>query len=266
MQIRQYIAFARLGILSNIEYRVNYITDALVQPIVSACIEAFLWSSLFLFTGKSEIAGFGMNDYLSYVIWGAFFARVSSNWMYEFRMIEEIDTGSINALLGRPISFFNYYLYQFLGYKAITMAISFSVPLAISYFAKWPLLLDRLPLVLLLAIYYLFLLHILSFLVAILAFHFNRIYSLTTTKNLALWLLSGELVPLDLLPQGLKSVMLILPFSSGVYVPVAYLIGRVDVSVVIQGFISITVSIVLFGLLAIWAWKKSLQSYTGTGA
>lgn len=266
MNLRQPWAFARLGILSNLEYRINYLSDAILQPLLSALIEGFLWSSLFLFAGKSEIGGFGLQDYLSYVIWAAFFARISSNWMYEFRMIEEIDTGSINALLGRPISFYSYYLWQFLGYKVVTMSISFVIPLSLGLWMQWPLDLAKLPLALLLAGYYLLLLHTLSFLLATLAFHFNRIYSLTVAKNLALWLLSGELVPLDLLPGTIKEVLLWLPFSSGVFVPVGYLVGRVPLEYVYQGFLSVTLGLVVFGSLAWWSWRTSMKSYTGTGA
>lgn len=244
----------------------NFFTDAVLQPVITALIELTLWIAIFATAGKDTIGGFTREYYLSYVLWTAFIARISVSWMYETRMIEEVDSGSINGLLVRPMSFFEYYLSQMIGYKAITTFFSLLVPLIFGWFFDWPLLLSRLPLVLLLVFYYLLLVHILSFIVSTVAFHLNRIGSLTVAKNLGLWLLSGELLPLDLLPEPFKSVLLKLPFCNAVYIPVAYLTGRVQMDLMIQGFVMNTVGIVFFGAIAVGMWRWGLSKYAGTGA
>ncbi len=202
---RRNLAFAKLAIVSNLEYRLNYFVDAIVQPSLTTGIEMLLWFAIFVGAGTSEIAGFGREYYLSYALWAAFFARICTSWMYEFRMIQEIDSGSINSLLTRPMTFYEYYFSQLMGYKLITTIVSMMIPLAAIFIFKLPTKLERLPLAFALEFYYLILVHSISFVIASSAFYLNKVYSLTGAKNLALWLFTGELFPLDLMPEPYRT-------------------------------------------------------------
>jgi len=181
-------------------------------------------------------------------------------------MIEEIETGTVNSVLARPISFFEYYLSQFLGYKILTSILSLLVPVAVILFLHGPTQLERLPLAFLLVIFYLVLVHTISFLICSFGFFFNRIHSFTVAKNFLFWFMTGELFPLDLVPQPFRSWLAHVPFSSAVYVPVGYLTGRLGLMDVVRGFETIAVSIVIAGLLARFFWLKGRQAYSGTGA
>ena len=264
--MRRNLAFAKLAIVSNLEYRLNYFVDAVLQPTLTTGIEVLLWVAVFAGAGVAEIAGFSKDYYLAYALWGAFFARICTSWMYEYRMIQEIDTGTINSLLVRPLSFYEYYFSQLMGYKVITTLVSLLVPTAFILIFNLPTDFKRLPTTLALEFYYLILVHSISFVVASSAFYLNKVYAFTGAKNLALWLFTGELFPLDLMPEPLRSIFIALPFSSGVYVPVGYLTGRLGFETVLNSFISVTVGIVLFNLLGLWIWKKGLRVYAGTGA
>jgi ABC-2 type transport system permease protein len=259
-------AFFKLGILSNLEYRFNFAIDALIQPIIGAGVEVLLWSSIFAGLGVAQIGGFTQAQYLAYFVWAAFISRIAISWMYEFKMIEEIESGSVNGLLVRPLSFYEYYLAQFFGYKIVTTAISLIVPLSVSYYFKLPVAYEKLPIILVLMFYYLILIHTLSFLVMTLSFHLNKISGFTVAKNITLWLLSGELVPIDLIPQPYQSWILSLPFANGVYIPVGYLTGRISSEVFYQGFMSITLSLITLAIMSVYMWRWGLKTYSGTGA
>lgn len=255
-----------MAITSNLEYRANYASDAVIQPSMTVLIELLLWTAVFRTAQTTTIAGFTMDHYLAYALWGAFFARIASSWMYEFRMIDEIESGSINSLLVRPVSFYEYYLSQLMGYKAITTAVSFLIPLVASFLLPWPVDLTRLPLAILLVSYYLLLVHSISFVISCCAFFLNRIHSFTVAKNLLLWTLTGDILPLDMMPEPFRSVLVALPFSSGVFLPVGYLTGRVDLPAMMNGFVSVTVGLVAVNLFGAWLWRRGLNSYVGTGA
>ncbi|MCE3010248.1 MAG: ABC-2 family transporter protein [Proteobacteria bacterium] len=263
---RRNLAFAKLAIQTNLEYRLNFFTDAIAQPVCTALIEVTLWMAVFAAAKTELIGGFPKESYLAYAIWAAFMARISVSWMYEFRMIEEIDSGSINHLLVRPFTFFEYYLSQMMGYKLVTTLFSLIVPFAVSTAFDLPTDATKLPIVLLLVFYYLILVHILSLIVASIAFHLNRVHSMTVAKNLGLWLLSGELVPLDLIPSPYKETLLALPFCNAVYIPVGYITGRLGIEQVYAGFASITWSILIFGALSVVMWRWGIRKYVGTGA
>lgn len=251
---------------SQLEYRFNFFSDVVMQPAMTCAIEALLWLALFAADDDGLIGGFGRDDYLAYVLWAAFMSRVASNWMYEFRMMREIETGSINALLTRPVSFFSAYLNQFLGYKVLTAVFSFWFPLLMTFVFVLPTDITRLPASLFLVLTYLVLLHQMSFCVSAMAFHVTKVTSLIVVKNFILWFLSGELVPIDLMPEPLRGIMLALPFCSAVYIPVGYITGRVGFDEVWRTWIGVVVAIVVMVPVCRIVWHRGLRAYVGTGA
>lgn len=264
---RRNLALAKLGIVSNLEYRFNFIIDAFIQPILSVGVEILLWIAIFKTADASGlIGGFGRESYLAYAMWAPFLGRIAISWMYESMMVEEVVSGSINTILSRPISFFEYYLSQTLGYKIITTLFSMTVPLFASLYFELPVFYERLPVAFILVVYYLLLVHTMSFLVSTLGFYLTRVRSFTLLKNLSLMLLGGELVPIDLMPKPLSEILLNLPFSSGVYIPLALITGRCDYDLVYKGFFNITWGLAVAGSLSIVLWKRGIREYTGTGA
>ncbi|MCX7978094.1 MAG: ABC-2 family transporter protein, partial [Bdellovibrionaceae bacterium] len=201
---RKNLGFSLLAIQTQLEYRLNFFVDAIIQPLLTVGIEFLLWFAVFRSIEGSTVAGFTLQDYLAYAIWAPFFARIAVNWMYEYRMISEIETGSVNTILTRPVSFYEYYLSQFMGYKFITTAFSFTLVVVTVAVLGLPTLYHRIPLALVLVFYYLLLVYSMSFFIASWAFWFNRVYSFTAVKNLSLWLLTGEIIPHDLVPQPLR--------------------------------------------------------------
>ncbi len=216
--------------------------------------------------GLETLGGFGREYYLAYAIWANFVGRVTINWMYEFTMLEDIDLGRVNSILVRPISFYEFYLSQFMGYKVMVGMVSFLVPLFVCFLFSAPLHVDRLPAMIGLILFYLVFVHTLSFCVACLGFFINRAYSFISLKNIAIWVLSGELVPLDLFPEPLKSTLIASPFAAGVYIPVGFITGRFGYELLLQGFMSVAAGILVMGLFAAWIWRTGVRAYTGTGA
>lgn len=234
--------------------------------MLSTAIEVILWVALLKGMGMTTLGGFGREYYLAYALWATFVGRVTTNWMYEFNMLEQIDTGRINSILTRPISFYEFYLSQFLGYKAACTVVSFVLPVLACWMFEAPMQLERLPLVMLMLAYYLIFVHTLSFCIACLAFYLNRAYSFTPMKNMMIWVLAGELVPLDLYPEPFRTWLLNSPFAAGVYYPVGYITGRIDTPFFLHSFVTITGGMVVISAVAYAMWTRGVREYTGTGA
>ena len=260
------IALVKLGILSNIEYRFNFLVDVVFQPFIASLIEWLLWWAIFTSSGSPTIMGYDLPHYLAYSLWATFFARITINWMYEFKMISDIVEGKLNIYLSRPISFYEYYWNQFFGYKVVCLVVSFCFPMTIHIlflknFEFW-----RLPLSLMMVLYYLLFSYTLSFCVATLSLKFSRIYSITVAKNIAISILDGSFIPLDLFKSPWRGLLTMLPFACGGFYPAGFLAGRVSVHQMAMGFLSITVSLFFVSILAHYLWTRSLKLYTGTGA
>jgi ABC-2 type transport system permease protein len=263
---RKNLAFSQLAIVTNLEYRFNFFVDAYLQPLITVGIEILLWIAIFEANNSETIGGFSKQAYLAYGVWAPFLGRVAISWMYESMMVEDVASGNINIILTRPISFYEYYLSQLMGYKLITTALSLLVPLAVSYYFNLPVHYLKIPLALLLVFYYLFLLHTMSYIVSCIAFYITKVRSFTLVKNLSLFVLAGELVPFDLMSETLKTILTTLPFASGVYIPVAYITGRIDYHAVVHGFVSVSIGLFVLSIASYFIWKKGLSQYTGTGA
>jgi len=234
--------------------------------MITSLIEVVLWMAILTGMQTETLGGFGREFYLAYALWANFVGRATANWMYEFQMVDEIDTGRVNAILVRPISFYEFYLSQFLGYKFLILAASFFIPTIACLLIGAPFEPVRLPAMIAMILFYLVFAHTISFCVACMAFHLNRAHSLTGMKNLAIWVLSGELIPLDLYPEPFRGWLLSSPFSAAVYLPVSYVTGRVGHEAMLNGFVSIAVSLVVMGCVASMLWKNGVRQYTGTGA
>lgn len=262
--------FARLAIKQALEYRVNFVTDALIQPLLTAGIEVLLWMAVFKSLSTNEtnptLAGFGREAYLCYAVWASFVGRVAASWMYEFRMIQEIETGTLNGLLCRPVSFSHYYLSQLLGYKLLTTFASILIPMSINFLfdvgIKWERLFPAMTMVML----YMVLVHYMSLAICSLSFFLTRVGSFTVAKNLTIWLLSGELFPLDIAPPFVKELLLSLPFSSAVYVPVGFLTGRIGWDGYWRGAFNVLWGLALVYAISQMLWRQGLKRYSGTGA
>ncbi|MBA3239058.1 MAG: ABC-2 family transporter protein [Parachlamydiaceae bacterium] len=236
-----------------------------IIPLCYFLVEAAFWSGLIKASGNDLLAGFPARYYLGYCLY-LVLQLGSVNWRFERAMISEINTGAVNALLLRPSSFFEYHLGLLLGQKLITAFVMVPIIVLIARLWDLPLYIERLPIVLLMGVCYVTLLFSLHFAVAAMAFFFNHVYSLNNTKNMIIWFLTGELMPLDLLPSPIREWVIALPFSCGVYLPAAYLSGRIESDVFLRGFISLAFGGVFFGLIARLAWKQGLKRYSGTGA
>jgi len=253
-------------VLSNLEYRINFISDAILQPLAHAAIELLLWLAVFRTLGRNEIGGFTLDSYLAYALWAPFFARTAANWMYEFRMCAEVEYGTINTILTRPITFFEYYWSQFLSYKIMTIITSLWVPIVACAYFNLPVKMEMLPWALILMLYYLLFVYLMSYLVCCFAFFMTKTASITMAKNLTLWTLSGELVPFDIAPEPYKSILMNLPFCHGVYTPVGLITGRLGLEHFQRGMISTTYGILFLGAVCFLLWRRGVRIYTGTGA
>lgn len=234
--------------------------------MLSAAVEIGLWATILTVGNLGAVAGFERGAYLTYILWATFVARLTANWYYEMEMDEEIESGRINTILLRPISFYEYYLSQFLGYKLSTLAFSFAIPALVSLYFPTTVIWSRLLPMLALLFYYLVFTYTLSFCVACLAFRMTRVRAITAMKNMSLWLFTGELFPLDLVPEPFRHWMIASPVASGVYVPVGFLTGRLGWHEFQMGFVSITLGLVFLGCVAMMLWKSGVRSYIGTGA
>lgn len=226
---RTYKPFTRAGIQEMIAYRANFICF-LIGEIMSAFIMYFVWKAVFLSSGSETFMGFTMEDMVVYL----FITFLTGYLTYSdgaFAVGEEIIDGSIAMRMIRPCSFEASFLFQELGNRLISVSMIF-VPLVAGvelyrYFMYGALRFQ--PLYFLLYIVSLLIAYMISFYFNVcygfMAFFFKNLWGTTLMKETLVSFLSGAVVPLAFLPQGLAAVLNLLPFASLSYTPVMIYMG-----------------------------------------
>lgn len=258
------LACIKLGIASRIAYPLDFCMAIAVLPLCNFIVEVAFWSGLIYSTGSSTFAGYSVSNYIAYYLW-LILKLGSINWRFEKLMISEINSGAVNSLLLRPSSFYEYHLGQILGQKLLVVVIMTPVVFLIASVWELPFYPDRFLAALLMSFLYVIMIYTLHFAVSSMAFFLDNVYSLNNTKTMIIWILSGEVMPLDLLPSNVREIVIALPFSCGNYLPAAYVSGRITTAVFINGFYSLAAGFVLFGIMARVIWQKGLRRYGGTG-
>lgn len=259
------LACIKLGIVNSLTYPLNFFMGIFLIPLCIFLVEAAFWSGLIHASGSPLLGGFPISYYLSYFLW--LILRLGSiNWSFERSMIAEINSGAVNALLLRPSSFYEYHLGQLLGQKLIIVLTMTPIVFFISWMWELPFHAERYPAALLMGFLYVILIFSLHFAVASMAFFLDHVYSLNLTKNMIIWFLTGELMPLDLMPSPWREWIIALPFSCGIYLPASYISGRISTDVFMRGFVSLIIGGIVFGLFARYVWRRGLRCYGGTGA
>ncbi len=226
-----YLGVIRLGLSAALMYRANFLFTAGLTVVVGVSVQLFLWSAVYGWGQQRSFAGVPFAEMVLYIACAALALGVTRGGRIERMVAEEIRTGELTRYLLKPISHTWYAFAMAVAERVVTVLI---VPL-LALGAMWvalPWLPAQLALERLVwAAPFLGLGMLLNFLMGLgisyLAFWMDEVWTLHVVKDISLWFLSGQLVPLMLLPSGLRELSEWLPFQYIAYVPAGILSGLV---------------------------------------
>lgn len=230
----------------------------LVEPAIYICV----WSSVAVNRG-GEINGLTPSQFSAYYIVLMAVNQLTFVWLL-LRFNTRIQTGTLSTFLLRPISLFHHDLADVLANKLIVIVMLIpSVGLMAALFPPsfgapvwaWIMLLPVIGLAFLLRF-------VLDYCVAMLAFWTTRIDALDRLYYTILFLFSGRIAPIDLLPASLRAPAEVLPMRWILSFPAELALGRVSFQNAAQGVIIQCVWIGVLGIVARLLWRRSLQQYT----
>lgn len=192
----------------------------------SIVIYYFLWQSVF--RQKDSMAGYTAVQMTTYVILSRMLSSQFSGGI-NYELSNWIRTGKIGTELLRPISLFFTLFAKRVG-EFVFFAIFKGAPIAVICFlvlggvrpaGAWNFVMFLVSTCLSIGIMFFF-----EFMVGLCAFYTNHSYSLAYVKSSLLSILSGGVVPLFLLPEGISKALDYLPFAEMVSVPVNIYLGK----------------------------------------
>ena len=263
--MRKYTEIAKIFFKAQIAYRFDVVMTIIftVSKILFAYI---LWGAIF---GQNEtVAGFTFPMMLSYYIVSSFLSQIDMSEGISGEISTRIRGGTFSKYMVIPAGTQRYFIAQTLGVTAFYLIFILAAALV------W-VLLFRVELVItcsitlimsaifMVALGLLFMLQ-LNYFLGILAFKFQDIGIFLMIKGNVVAFITGTLVPLVLLPQGIVSIMRFFPFYYVTYLPSMLLIGRNE-SEALTGIAVLAAWLLAFTLLNKFAYDKLRVIYDGVG-
>jgi ABC-2 type transport system permease protein len=231
--------------------------------MIPPLIYLFVWMTA---AGTSEIGGFTRGKFVSYYLVLIVVNQITysqTNWTVG----DQIRAGTMNIHLLRPISPMFDALASEIAGKVVYLIFTIPITLILGLVLRPELdvtlkecILFGLALGLAWALRFIW-----GYWIAILAFWATRADALLTVQDSLIFLLAGQVAPVNLLPGLLKNASIVLPFRYMIGFPVEVLTGQLSAADILQGFVIqvswLLATFVLFRFL----WYLGMKQYSAVG-
>lgn len=256
-----------LGVKESIEYRLDFFIK-LISSVFPIIIHVFLWKTIFSASNKDVMFGYSFKQLILYTILASIVTKlIATN--FEGIISQEIKLGGLNQYLVKPMNYFSYKFFHYLGEKSvvyimITVIILFIlINLFIFYeitFSIYQLLFFLLSLIFSILIKFL-----LSFALSQLTFWLLEVTGIFNIVRVLMIIVSGGMFPVTVFKGTFLEIIQYLPFKFLVFFPVNILTGKITMTEIYNGLISQMFWILVFSLLAYVVWKRGIKKYVAVG-
>jgi ABC-2 type transport system permease protein len=224
---RLYWAFARVGFINTLAYRLRYYTG-IVTYFIYVSVYYFIWKAIY--QHSTSIEGFDFAHLLTYIgvgwiIRSFYFNNIDQDLAYQ--VIE----GRLAMDLIKPVNIQWMYVSRAAGESVFRLAL-LTIPTAVVLFLVYPL---RLPAsvghagAFLVSVSLSFLIvAAINFAVGTFALRLQSILGLMRAKFFLLELFSGLLLPISFFPQIVQKILSVMPFEYISYVPMLIYLGKLN--------------------------------------
>jgi len=265
---RKYGKIGRMAFTERLAYRGDLVLIWLLE-LTSAATAILLWVAIYEGAGQARLSGFDRREMIAYLLLVHIGRVFSPAPGLALSFAREIRDGTLKKYLLQPLDLFAYWLSYWAGYRLAYVAIS-CLPYGLvlflcrNYFDGWPGLLT-------VAAYIAALL--LGFLVGFFfaaaigmaGFWFLEVTSFVSVINAVNFFVSGQMLPLDLLPPFWANLLKLLPFPYLGYFPAVVFLGKVQGNELAYGLLTeLTWALVFFGLSR-RLYHRGLRRYSAYG-
>jgi ABC-2 type transport system permease protein len=213
LTLHKYIAILYVSVVNNL----TYLTEVVFRSfflIIFVYIFLQLWTVTYANRGLASLGGFRISDMIWYL---AATETIALSLPQLTRQIDmEVRSGEIAYLLGRPCSYVMYRFAQYIGERVVRLVMNSIVAglIAFVFVGPPPFTWQGLvawPLVLFFAISIEYAIY---FSIGLLAFWTEETSPFALIINRLALILGGVLAPLEILPQPIRGIAQVLPFSA----------------------------------------------------
>lgn len=261
--LRTYMEVARYEFKRSIQHRVNaffYLSVVLIPPLALF----FLWKSILSHGGT--IGNYNLSAMITYFVITQFFVMNTpySAWI---EIGDSIKDGTLSLWLTKPLNHYFLYLSRLIGAWLLQWILGVLGVVAVCFMLRTYVMIQRNAWCYVMSILFWFGGIIIGFsygyILNILSFWLEKSAYLVYFSEGIVALLSGSMIPLDLLPM--KQIWLFLPFRFCGYVPAQIWLGRLSLQEVRSEFASMILWALVLVIIANLVFKSGCKRFTASG-
>jgi len=236
----------------------------LILGTIAMAILYYFWQAIY--GGTEAIAGLTLNTTLTYILLAQVFRPLTDiDLIFDFGY--NLREGGIVHQLLRPINFQGMYYAQSLGVLGMQMVLQIPIALVATFLfgLTWPTDPRVWAAFLISALLGFSALFFFVYCVACLTFYTTEVWGLGVLFFGMSLFLSGGLVPLAMMPDWLRTVVLAIPFAQALAVPINILTGITPLDQVPQVWLSQTIWVLGLWLLSNLIFKVAIRKVTVQG-
>jgi ABC-2 type transport system permease protein len=266
--VRKYHRIFRASLVERMTYRGDFLLGTLLRflPMITTIL---LWQAVYQGSGKSQLNGFRYREMIAYLLLTHISRMFSSMPGLAAGIARDIREGTLKRYLIQPVDLIGYLVSYRVAHKVAYIATS-ALPYGILFFVCRSFF-DGLPGPLTLAAYAVSL--VLSFLigfyfeasVGMVGFWFLEVTSLLYIVMTLNFFISGQMLPLDLLPEPWAGLLKWLPFQYMAYFPAVVFLGKIHGSALAWHLLGELAWALVFMLLARGLYRLGLRRYSAYG-
>jgi ABC-2 type transport system permease protein len=259
-----YATVSRTAVQEQFQYRAAnymYMIGMVVEPVIYLVV----WSVVAEASG-GQVGGYSPGGFAAYfIVW--MLVRnmniVFTPYGWEFRIRE----GQLSGMLLRPMHPLHYDLAYFAGWKVIAVLLWVPIALVLSLLFRPELSVNLAQAAtFLVAIWGAYVIRtLLLFVLGMVTLWTTRVAALFELYFTAELLLSGRLVPMDLMPDWVLRWVDLLPFRSTFGFPIEALVSDLSGPELVRGLVAQLVWVVIGWALAMAVWRRAIRRYAAVG-
>jgi len=263
--LHKYFEIAKIHIKSQLAWRGDVVFH-IMFTMTKILFAYLLWGVIF--GDRTEVAGFSFHSMLSYYIISSFLAQLEMSDGISGEISARIRNGTFSKYMVIPVNIQTYFIAMEAGVVAYYGVFQFLAAFIWVFVFQIQFVFTR-NLLLIVIAFFIMLLGLLfmvqlNYYLGLLTLKYQEISTFLMIKNNLVALVTGGIVPLVLLPEGMVSVMKLFPFYYVTYLPSMLLIGRLKEEAV-SGLVIIFLWCVCLQILIKFTWENYRRTYDGVG-
>ena len=261
--LAKWISTIKISWVKYTAYKLNFFLTIIGPALVFFFVKYNLWSSIYKSKDGLVIQGYDFEQMIQYHLWAFIIALVASGFA-SWNLSDDIRLGRISSYLVYPFNFWEFHTASWIGFQCLQILISSLVlGLAIAFniiaLPSPQILLTGLVFTTFVSLFW----FSLQYFSGLLSFWLEETWILRVILTIIATFLSGAIIPLDLFPSWLVTILNFTPFPYLAYYPIKIFQG-VEVDL-LRGYIMIGSWTFCITLLNKITWNKGIKLYTAAG-